>query len=123
MIRRGILLLPYRFGWGPFARLLEVKSYHEREHRQCVREAGGVGGVASLERMVVRPGAQGGGIGSHCLGAALTEGEEAGYGVILSTQVPCSLLRLCSASLGSPSSSSSLLLSSVELSDAKVYEP
>jgi hypothetical protein len=30
MIRKGILLLLYRFGWRAFARLLEVKAYHER---------------------------------------------------------------------------------------------
>ena len=81
MIRNGILLFPYRYGWRAFARLLEVKDYHERVE-------GGVGGEGAhhLERMAVRPGAQGGGIGSRCLGAALAEAAEKGCAVILSTQ-------------------------------------
>ncbi|KAJ1486816.1 hypothetical protein T484DRAFT_1942692, partial [Baffinella frigidus] len=80
MLRNGILF-SYRFGWRAFARLQQVKNYHARVER-------GVGGEGAhhLERMVVRPGAQGGGIGSRCLGAALAEAAKKGCSVVLSTQ-------------------------------------
>ncbi|KAJ1471693.1 hypothetical protein T484DRAFT_1977104 [Baffinella frigidus] len=80
MLRNGILF-SYRFGLRSLARLLEVQEYHKRVERGM-----GGDGAYHLERMAVRPGAQGGGIGSRCLGAALAEAAKKGCAVVLSTQ-------------------------------------
>jgi GNAT superfamily N-acetyltransferase len=85
MIRNGMALFPWRFGWRAFVRLLEVKNYHERTERRLHQKHKGVC-FASLERMVVSPRVQGRGIGSGCLEAALAESAAAGHAVSLSTQ-------------------------------------
>ena len=86
MLRHGMLRFPLRFGWQALRRLLAVKAYHERAEAAARRRCGPDETVALLERMVVRPGVQGGGVGSRCLGAALEEASAAGHTVLLSTQ-------------------------------------
>ena len=107
MVTNGILAFPFRFGFKALRRLLQVKSHHERldrgylEQRAATaavaaaargQDEGGGGAVAAapefctLERMVVRPGLQGRGVGSQCLGQALGRASAAGLGVVLSTQ-------------------------------------
>ena len=86
MLRNGMLLFPFRFGFRALVRLLQVKGYHERAERAARQACGGCTEFASLERMVVRPGAQGGGLGSRCLGAALAEAAADGQAVVLGTQ-------------------------------------
>ena len=86
MLRNGMLAFPCRFGWRPLLRLLRVKRYHELAERRARQQCGAGARFSSLERMVVAPSAQGSGIGSRCLGAALAEAAEAGHTVVLSTQ-------------------------------------
>jgi GNAT superfamily N-acetyltransferase len=90
MIKNGILLFPFRFGYRAFQRLLEVKDYHEKIEAQAVVTHGSGGatkGFAQLERMVVHPKAQGCGIGGRSLKAALNKASEAGDSVLLETQL------------------------------------
>lgn len=88
MLRHGILLLPFKFGFRAFLRCLILKAYHEKLHQEVVNEAHLNDGSSffHLERMVVHPDLQGQGYGSKYLGEALAQVEDAGFGVILSTQ-------------------------------------
>ena len=90
MVANGILRFPFRFGFRAFARLLEVKSRHDRLDRALLdSRPGGGGGSAPLrrlERVVVRAGWRGMGVGGRCLGEALAESDASGHGVSLSTQ-------------------------------------
>jgi GNAT superfamily N-acetyltransferase len=85
MLANGMLYFPCRFGWRPLVRLLQVKGYHERVEEVVRARFAGLK-FAHLERMVVHPSAQGGGIGTRCLSAALAEAAEVGHAVLLSTQ-------------------------------------
>ena len=89
MVANGILRFPLRFGFRPFARLLEVKARHDRLDRalhESRRSGGSAPPLRRLERVVVRPGWQGMGVGGRCLGEALAEADAFGHGVSLSTQ-------------------------------------
>ena len=89
MVWSGLLALPFRFGWGSFTRLLEVKSRHEALEADFCAALAAVRPndppPSTLERMVVRPEAQGRGIGSKALGATLSQ-PDLGY-VVRSTQL------------------------------------
>lgn len=89
MVANGILRFPFRFGFRAFARLLEVKARHDRLDRALLesrRSGGSARPLRRLERVVVRPGWQGMGVGGRCLGEALAEADAYGHGVSLSTQ-------------------------------------
>jgi GNAT superfamily N-acetyltransferase len=90
MIRHGILLIPFKFGFQSFNRLLEVIDLHEKQNVRIMRrmriEFGNQIQCCHLERMVVRPEWQGKGHGSAYLGQALCEAAAKGHCVLLSTQ-------------------------------------
>jgi ribosomal protein S18 acetylase RimI-like enzyme len=83
MVRNGILLFPFRFGFRAFRRLLEVKDFHENVEKKAQIDFQTE--LGQLERMVVHPDAQCGGIGSRCLDEALAA---SGFSVLLETQSP-----------------------------------
>ena len=85
MIRAGLLGAPFLFGPAVVKRLLAMKAEYEQvEHG--IMEAHGNVPMCRLERMVVRPDAQGRGIGRRALQQALVEADEANLPVLLSTQ-------------------------------------
>jgi GNAT superfamily N-acetyltransferase len=86
MLLNGILQFPFRFGFRAFSRLLSVKAWYERRERELL--GAHRSRFCSLERMVVRPGIQGLGVGSLCLSAAIERASDTGLGVLLSTQLP-----------------------------------
>ena len=86
MLQNGILQFPFRFGFRAFSRLLSVKSYYERRERELLGFQRSC--MCTLERMVVRPGVQGRGVGSSCLSVAIEGVADTGLGVFLSTQLP-----------------------------------
>ena len=85
MVKHGILSLPLRYGLRALRRLLEVMEHHEAVE-EAVRAANPGVGFSALERMVVKPGAQGQGLGSRFLGQALAVEARAGRALLLSTQ-------------------------------------
>lgn len=81
MLTNGILAMPFLFGLQPFLRLLEVKNHHD-----VLDKAHGGTALVHLERMVVKPGWQGKGVGSQCLRQGLQECTDREQGVMLTTQ-------------------------------------
>jgi GNAT superfamily N-acetyltransferase len=86
LLQNGILQFPFRFGFRAFFRLLSVKAYYERRERELLGAQRSR--LCSLERMVVRPGVQGRGVGSSCLSIAIERAAATGLGVFLATQLP-----------------------------------
>ena len=105
MIRVGMLLGIYKFGWNRFHRLLEVNNWFENEENNALKLYYGDDGtiktttkteqeqetpknnnIIRLERMVVLPNYQGQGIGSSALNEALKEADQHQLDVFLVTQ-------------------------------------
>lgn len=89
MIKHGMLLFPFKFGWQSFMRLLELMEYHGKDEAsffESRKAANDKTQFCNLERMAVKPAFQGYGVGTKALKTALMEVEAKGWGVLLSTQ-------------------------------------
>ena len=85
LLKSGWDTMPLRLGWQGYRRLLQVRHYHQAVERRFRENGGSVGNLCSLQRMVVLPAAQGLGIGSRYLSAAIAEVSASGLGVQLGT--------------------------------------
>ncbi|CAE8649539.1 unnamed protein product [Polarella glacialis] len=90
LIMNGILYLPLKYGVRALVRLLEVMDYEKAAKRAVFNANPGIR-FSALERMVVKPGFQGQGVGTRYLGQALAAEAKKGRAVLLSTQEECNV--------------------------------
>lgn len=84
MLKVGLILGLWRYGFGVVRRLLATKSWFETKELELFGERTGT--MIRLERMTVLPEYQGKGVGSFALKAALEEADALGLACILATQ-------------------------------------
>lgn len=80
-ISAGLLLIPFRCGFGVFSRLMSSSSHFEDIFNKALPQT-----HFELQRMVVDPNYQGKGIGTQCLSEALKKADVLNLPVILGTQ-------------------------------------
>lgn len=86
MMKLGFYTMPFAVGFGPTVRMLRVKGWVEERLEKIMQDHGIRKDTWTLQRMVVKPGWQGKGLGTRCL-AHMIEGTAArSHGVILTTQ-------------------------------------
>eukprot|EP00600_Ochromonadales_sp_CCMP1393_P008964 CAMPEP_0174962572 /NCGR_PEP_ID=MMETSP0004_2-20121128/4854_1 /TAXON_ID=420556 /ORGANISM="Ochromonas sp., Strain CCMP1393" /LENGTH=209 /DNA_ID=CAMNT_0016211111 /DNA_START=119 /DNA_END=748 /DNA_ORIENTATION=+ len=84
VVTGGVLEFACHYGWSMLRRLLKASDYFDAMEDEIMK---GRGPYFSLQRMVVDPDRQGGGLGSKCLGAALMKDADAKqWPVVLGTQ-------------------------------------
>ncbi|EKX32524.1 hypothetical protein GUITHDRAFT_49669, partial [Guillardia theta CCMP2712] len=86
MIRLGLYSMPFNVGFGPTMKMLRVKGWVEDRLEKTMQDHGIKKETWSLQRVVVKPGWQGKGLGSACLSHMLNTAGPSEHGVILTTQ-------------------------------------
>ena len=84
MIKAGLILGLWSYGYSAVQRLLSTKIWFEEKEEEVLGDRAGT--MIRVERMTVLPSYQGKGVGSHALRAALRESDELGIPCILGTQ-------------------------------------
>lgn len=82
-ISGGLLMIPFRVGWQTLFRLMAVSDFAQLNERSLVPEGSK---YYTFERVAVKPGHQGKGLGSWALGKAVAEADRMGVPIILGTQ-------------------------------------
>jgi len=88
-LRCGLVMLPIKWGMHTLSRMEEYVAYANQTYARLFDARYGKDDYFKLERMVVEPSAQGKGIGTKCLAAALVGVcDKAAKPCVLQTQLP-----------------------------------